>query len=103
MKSSMLRFIGVGLLLCLVFGIIAPFVASSDPDGLESAAEGMMGAEGLESQVESYYEAAPFPDYVVPALGEEAPSSALSMVIGVIAMFMATWAVVAVVVRTRGE
>ncbi len=103
MKDFVFRFIVIGLAMCLVFGMAAPFLASSDPDGMESAAEDMMGSEGLEAQVESYYDAAPFPDYVVPAMGEEAPSSAVSMVIGVITMFIITFAVFAAVVYSRGK
>ena len=103
MNTRVKRIVFVGLALCLAFGVVAPFVASSNPDGLDNTAQDLLGEDGLSAQEQSYHEGAPFPDYAVPPMGDGASSSALALVVGVLAMFIVAWAVVALVVRGRGN
>jgi len=100
-KPATLRFVVVGLAICIAFAAIAPFVASSNPDGLDSTAQGLLGEEGASAQEQSYYQGAPLPDYVVPQLGEDTPSSAVAVVIGVVAVLVVAWAMSSLVIRGR--
>ncbi len=67
-----------GLAIALAIAIAAPFLASSNPDGLESTAE-KVGAE------EKAYSAFPSPmaDYLVPFLGEGEISGSIALAAGV--------------------
>ncbi len=56
--------IGV-IILCLVIGALAPFIASPNPDGLEKSAEQLMGNPETEPVIQS-----PFPDYTIESLGK---------------------------------
>jgi cobalt/nickel transport protein len=53
------------VILCLVIGILAPFIASSNPDGLEKSAEQLMGNPDTEPAVN-----APMSDYTIPGFGK---------------------------------
>jgi cobalt/nickel transport protein len=68
-----------GLAIALAIAIAAPFIASTNPDGLDSTA-GKVGAE------EKAYSAFPSPmaDYLVPILGEGEISSSIALAFGVI-------------------
>jgi len=68
----------IGLVVAVIISVIAPFAASENPDGLESAAEEFESAEGKE---DTDYES-PMPDYIVPQLGEDGNSGAVAVVIG---------------------
>lgn len=65
-----------GVIVCLLIAIVSPFIASSEPDGLEKAAEGV-GVGEMESTYES-----PLPDYSIEGLGKLGEIGAL--IIGVI-------------------
>lgn len=69
----------VGLAICIVIAALAPFIASSNPDGLEKTAEDVSSAE------ESAIYEAPMPDYTIPLFGEDNPyGGILALVIGVL-------------------
>jgi len=68
-----------GIAIALVIAILAPFLASSNPDGLDSTAEKVMQNPETEPAFES-----PLPDYTIPSLGEENPLG------GVIALILGT-------------
>ncbi len=55
--------IGIAIIICVVLGCLSPFIASSNPDGLEKSAEDSEVAE-TDPIIES-----PFPDYTFEALG----------------------------------
>jgi cobalt/nickel transport protein len=76
-------FVAVGLCVAILISILAPFLASSNPDGLESAAEKFEKSEGKDYQVFG----SPFPDYIVPSLGETGTSGALAIIIGTLITF----------------
>jgi cobalt/nickel transport protein len=84
MKAKDKKFVIGGLIVAIIIAILAPFLASSDPDGLESAAEKILLIEETEPMFE-----APLPDYLVPALGESPLGGAISIVIGTIIAFLA--------------
>lgn len=76
-------FIIGGLAIALIIAILAPFLASSFPDGLESAAEKIL----LVPETEPYFEA-PLPDYLVPAWGESPWGGVVSIVLGTLVAFL---------------
>ena len=68
----------VGVIICLMISILAPFIASSNPDGLEKS------AEQISSSGEGGIYTAPFSDYVIPVLGEGPLSGIVALIIGVL-------------------
>lgn len=96
-KDNVLVF---GILIALAIAVAAPFIASSNPDGLESAFFGIFGAKEIhgselnedaagaaEEQVQeitgnTFSFAAPFPDYTIEGL--EKMGEALAIVVGTI-------------------
>jgi cobalt/nickel transport protein len=91
-------FLLAGLALVLVIAAMAPFIASSNPDGLESAFFGIFGAKEIQgSEInEEHAEAAeqevaaitgndfslesPFPDYTIEGLAKS--GEAVAIIIG---------------------
>lgn len=73
------KFIMGGIAIALIIAILAPFLASSNPDGLDSTAEKVMQNPETEPVFES-----PLPDYTIPFLGEDNPFG------GVIALVLGT-------------
>ena len=68
-----------GLVICIIIAVMAPFIASSNPDGLEKTAEDVSSAE------ESGIYEAPMPDYTIPLFGEDNPyGGILALIIGVL-------------------
>ncbi|MDO8870985.1 MAG: PDGLE domain-containing protein [Methanobacteriaceae archaeon] len=84
MNAKDKKFIIGGLVVAIIIAILAPFLASSNPDGLESAAEKIV----LVKETEPMFEA-PMPDYAVPALGESPLGGVISIVLGTIIAFLA--------------
>jgi cobalt/nickel transport protein len=88
-------FIFAGLAVALVIAAMAPFVASSNPDGLESAFFGIFGAKQIQgSELDEHHAAAaeeevtgitgndyafesPFPDYSIEGLSKFGESAAI--------------------------
>jgi len=64
MRKDDRNLIIAAVILCLVIGILAPFIASPNPDGLEKS------AEQISNTVESGIYSAPMPDYAIPGLGK---------------------------------
>jgi cobalt/nickel transport protein len=71
------KFMVGGILIALIIAILAPFLASENPDGLESTAEKVMPNPETEPVVES-----PLPDYTIPVLGESRVGGSIAMVLG---------------------
>ncbi|MGB9977715.1 PDGLE domain-containing protein [Methanobacterium sp.] len=79
MSSKDKKLVLAGLAICIVIAVMAPFIASSNPDGLEKTAEDVSSAE------ESGIYEAPMPDYTIPFLGEDSPyGGIIALVIGVL-------------------
>jgi cobalt/nickel transport protein len=73
------KFVMAGVAICIIIAVMAPFIASSNPDGLEKTAEDISTA-----QDSGIYEA-PMPDYTMPLLGEDNPyGGILALVIGIL-------------------
>jgi len=83
METKTKQFMIVGLIIAILIAVLAPFLASTNPDGLESTAEKILNP-GVEEEaiIES-----PMPDYIIPSLGEDPISGAIAIVIGVIIVF----------------
>ncbi len=80
------RTMKVGIAIALAIAILAPVLASSNPDGLESTASSFPSAEDKEQPaLES-----PMPDYVVPALGDGPLSGALAIALGTVLVLLLT-------------
>lgn len=71
------KFMAGGILIALIIAILAPFLASENPDGLESTAEKVMPNPETEPVVES-----PMPDYTLPIFGESKVGGSIAMVLG---------------------
>lgn len=63
MERNNLYLIIIAVIICVVIGCISPFIASSNPDGLEKSAENLNVSE-TDAVLES-----PFPDYSFEVLG----------------------------------
>lgn len=98
MKSRDKNLVIGGLLVAIVVAILAPFLASSDPDGLESAAEKVMLIEEPEPAFE-----APMPDYLIPAWGENPLGGVVSIVLGTLLTFLTFIGLVTVALWFRSE
>jgi len=65
MRTEDRNLVIAAVILCLVIGALAPFLASANPDGLEKSAEQLMGNPDTEPAIQS-----PLPDYTIPGLGK---------------------------------
>ena len=80
MKEKDRKLLLVGIMIALVIAVAAPFLASANPDGLESTAEEFESAEEKEEEVHE----SPMPDYIIPGLGENESSGVAAIVIGTV-------------------
>lgn len=81
MEKNNLYLIIVAIIICVVIGCISPFIASSNPDGLEKSAENLNVSE-TDAVLES-----PFPDYSFEALG--IGGEIIVLILGVIVTLLA--------------
>lgn len=69
-----------GLIMALIIGALSPFIASTNPDGLDASAEHLnptiMDNPG--------YWQAPFADYLVPQLGDGPLAGVAALILGVL-------------------
>lgn len=84
-KNSNMKFLYAGIAIALLLSILAPFLASPDPDGLESAAGGVI-EESKMSELEEMEPAvsSPMPDYAIEGMGKS--GEVMAIVIGTIAV-----------------
>ena len=77
-KSSNMKFLYVGIALALLISILAPFLASSDPDGLESAAANVIDeSKFAEMEDASPAVESPMADYSIEGMGKEGEVTAI--------------------------
>ena len=69
-----------GLIVALIIGVMSPFIASTNPDGLDSSAQHL---NPRSNDNPGYYHA-PFENYKVPFLGNGPLAGDIALVIGVI-------------------
>ena len=80
------NFIIGGVIICLIMACLAPFIASSNPDGLEKSAQSLAPNTNTQPVFHS-----PFSNYNLPFLGEDNPfGGIIALVIGIlITLFIA--------------
>lgn len=79
MSTKDKKLVLAGLAICVIIAVMVPFIASSNPDGLEKS------AEDLSTTQESGIYPAPMPDYTIPFFGENNPyGRILALIIGVL-------------------
>lgn len=89
------KFVMAGLAICIIIAVLAPFIASSNPDGLEKT------AEDISTTQESNNYNAPMSDYMIPLLGEDNPyGGVLALIIGIL-ITLAIAYVAAVLLRRK--
>jgi cobalt/nickel transport protein len=106
-------FVIAGIIIALLIGVVAVFLASSDPDGLESTAlivqgdKTLTGATPPDAEVHEDMEGrftynAPFTDY---SLGESMGNlgGVLVIVSGTLLAFVAVWGLAKLVARRRSS
>ncbi len=71
-----------GIAIALLIAGLAPFLASSNPDGLESAAEKFSSAEGMDYVAFN----SPMPDYAIEGMGRT--GEVLAIMIGTLLMLV---------------
>ncbi len=71
------KFLMGGILVAVIIAFLAPFLASTNPDGLDSTIEKLIPGHEAEPVYES-----PMPDYTVPALGEDSPWGGVIAIVG---------------------
>lgn len=76
-KKNM-KFLYAGIAIALLISILAPFLASSDPDGLESAAFGVIDEAKITAMEEMapIFES-PMPDYAIEGMGKTGEVAAI--------------------------
>jgi cobalt/nickel transport protein len=88
MSSNLnMKFFYAGIAIALLLAVLAPFLASPNPDGLESAAGGVIEESKL-SQIEKMDPAvsSPMPDYTIEGLGKS--GEVLAIAVGTIAVLV---------------
>ncbi|WP_321419129.1 PDGLE domain-containing protein [uncultured Methanomethylovorans sp.] len=76
-KSNM-KFLYVGIIIALILAVVAPFLASPDPDGLESAAGGLVSEDRLSAmEEEGPVFSSPLPDYSIEGMGKSGEVAAI--------------------------
>jgi cobalt/nickel transport protein len=84
-RNSNMKFLYAGIAIAILLSILAPFLASPDPDGLESAAGGLIEESKL-SEIEEAAPAvnSPMPDYSIEGMGKS--GEVVAIAIGTIAV-----------------
>ena len=77
-RSSNMKFLYAGIAIALLISVLAPFLASPDPDGLESAA-GNVIEEARFAEMEEAEPAvsSPMPDYAIEGMGKAGEVTAI--------------------------
>ncbi|WP_410507850.1 PDGLE domain-containing protein [Methanosarcina hadiensis] len=85
MSGKNMKFLYAGIAIALLISVLAPFLASPDPDGLESAASGVIEESKL-SELEGQEPAvsSPMPDYAIEGMGKS--GEVMAIAIGTIAV-----------------
>ncbi len=79
MNKEQKQILIAGISIAVVIAILSPFLASSNPDGLDSTAEKL----GVEEKAHSAFQS-PMPDYQLPFLGEGKISGITALLFGVV-------------------
>ncbi|MBA2852943.1 cobalt/nickel transport protein [Methanococcus maripaludis] len=97
-----------GLIVALLLGIAAPFLASGDPDGLESAAEKIINADVLDANLEEAgleeegtVAPSPMPDYAISGMDKIGEIGAL--IIGILLITLLSFGVGSLLKKSTSE
>ena len=78
-----------GIVIALIIGLLAPFLASGNPDGLESAAEKIINEHALHNNLEQVgleeegtIAPSPMPDYAIE--GMDKVGEVIAMIVGIL-------------------
>ncbi|MGZ7043620.1 MAG: PDGLE domain-containing protein [Methanobacterium sp.] len=86
-----------GVIICVLIAVLAPFIASTNPDGLEKSAQSLSSNPEPEPAFQS-----PLADYTLPILGEDNPyGGIISLVIGVFVTLLVAYMVALVLKRRK--
>lgn len=85
MSGKNTKFLYAGIVIAILISVLAPFLASPDPDGLESAASRVIEKSKL-SELEEQEPAvsSPMPDYSIEGMGKS--GEVVAIAIGTIAV-----------------
>ncbi len=86
-----------GLIIALIIAVLAPFLASSNPDGLESTA----GSLDVPESEAAYH--APLSDYALPGMEDNPLGGAVSLVVGTIAVLLVVLGITAIFRKRKGN
>lgn len=84
-----------GLIIALVIAVLAPFLASSNPDGLESSAESLEVPES-----EAAY-TAPLPDYAIPGMEDNPLGGVVALIVGTIVVLLVVLGVATIIGKRK--
>jgi cobalt/nickel transport protein len=93
MRTKDRNFVIAAILLCVVIAVLAPFIASPNPDGLEKSAEQLMGNPETEPVLQS-----PMPDYTIEPFGKM--GEIFAMILGILVTLAVAYGV-AMFIRRR--
>jgi cobalt/nickel transport protein len=78
--NSNMKFLYAGIAIALLLSALAPFLASPDPDGLESAAGGVIeGTMMTELEEAEPAVSSPMPDYAIEGMGKSGEVAAIAI------------------------
>jgi len=79
-RNSNMKFLYTGIAIALLLSVLAPFLASPDPDGLESAASGVIEDSRL-SDLEEHEPvlSSPMADYSIEGMGKSGEVAAIAV------------------------
>jgi len=86
------RFVVGAIAICLILAVLSPFIASSNPDGLEKSAQNL-GVPETDSSIQS-----PFQNYEIPLFGKI--GGIVALIIGVLVTLGLAW-LVAILIKRR--
>ncbi len=93
------KFLLGGLAVALIIAVLAPFLASSNPDGLDSTAQKVMQNPETEPAFDS-----PLSDYTIPFLGEDNPwGGVIALVLGTLLVLGIAFGLGIVLKKKNGE
>ncbi|PKL72109.1 MAG: cobalamin biosynthesis protein CbiN [Methanobacteriales archaeon HGW-Methanobacteriales-2] len=84
-----------GLIIALIIAVMAPFLASSNPDGLESSAESLEVPES-----EAAY-TAPLPDYAIPGMEDNPLGGVVALIVGTIVVLLVVLGVATIIGKRK--
>ncbi|MGB9938831.1 PDGLE domain-containing protein [Methanosarcina sp.] len=79
-RNSNMKFLYTGIAIALLLSVLAPFLASPDPDGLESAASGVIEESRLSDLEEQEpVLSSPMADYSIEGMGKSGEVAAIAV------------------------